>query len=56
MERLQERDPNKDVYFFENFEDIARFVYENVEEGDLILTMGAGDIYRVGEMILELDK
>ena len=56
MERLREHDPDKDVYFFENFEDIARFVYENVEEGDLILTMGAGDIYRVGEMILELDK
>ena len=33
--------------FFESF---------RVGEGDLILTMGAGDIYRVGEMILEMDK
>ena len=56
MERLREHDPDKDVYFFENFEDIARFVYDKAEEGDLILTMGAGDIYRVGEMILDLDR
>jgi UDP-N-acetylmuramate-alanine ligase len=35
---------------------MAKYVYENASEGDLILTMGAGDIYRVGEKILELDK
>lgn len=56
MNKILERDPEKDVYFFNDFEDIANFVYNNAQEGDLILTMGAGDIYRVGEMILELDR
>ena len=56
MNRIREHDPQKDVYYFKNFEDIAHFVYDNAEEGDLILTMGAGDIYRVGEMILEMDR
>ena len=42
--------------FFKDFEDIANFVYNNAEEGDLVLTMGAGDIYKVGEMILEKDR
>lgn len=56
VSKIREHDPDKDVYYFKDFEDIARFVYDNAEEGDLILTMGAGDIYKVGEMILEMDR
>ena len=56
MNRIREHDSEADVYYFKSFEDIAQFVYNNAEEEDLVLTMGAGDIYRVGEMILELDK
>ena len=56
MNRIREYDRDADVYYFQNFEDIAHFVYDNAEEGDLVLTMGAGDIYKVGEMILELDR
>ena len=47
--------PDKEVYFFKNLEDIASFVYNNAEADDLVLTMGAGDVYKVGEMILEMD-
>lgn len=56
MERIKEHDPEKNVYFFNDFEEIADFVYNNAEEGDLVLTMGAGDIYKVGEMMLEKDR
>ena len=56
MNRIKDHDPAKDVYFFKDFEEIANFVYNNAEEGDLVLTMGAGDIYKVGEMILEKDR
>ena len=56
MNRIREEDPSKDVYFFKDFEEIANFVYNNAEEGDLVITMGAGDIYKAGEMILEKDK
>lgn len=48
-------DPTKEVYFFENFEEIASFVTNNADPGDLVLTMGAGDIYKVAEMILKKD-
>jgi UDP-N-acetylmuramate--alanine ligase len=48
-------DPTKEVYFFENFEEIASFVLNNADPGDLVLTMGAGDIYKVAEMILKKD-
>ena len=56
MNKIKEHDPGKDVYFFEDFEEIASFVYNNAQEGDLVITMGAGDIYKVGEMILDKDK
>lgn len=34
------------------FEDIANYLHEKASPGDLIITMGAGDIYRVGEIFL----
>ena len=55
MEKILEHDPKKNVYYFEEFEDIANFVYKNAKDGDLVLTMGAGDIYKVGELILDMD-
>lgn len=54
--KIKESYPGKEVYYFEGFEDISSFVYNNAEAGDLVLTMGAGDIYKAGEMILEKDK
>ncbi len=53
---IKKHHPEKDVYFFDDFSDMASFVYNNADEGDLVLTMGAGDIYRVAELILELDQ
>lgn len=54
--KIKENDPEQEVYFFEDFEEIANFVYNNAEPGDLVITMGAGDIYKTGEMILERDR
>lgn len=56
MNKIKEADPSKDVYFFKDFDEIANFVYHNAEAGDLVITMGAGDIYKAGEMILEKDR
>ncbi|MCQ4637061.1 UDP-N-acetylmuramate--L-alanine ligase [Anaerovorax odorimutans] len=56
VSKIKEAYPDKDAYFFEDFEEIANFVYNNAEPGDLVITMGAGDIYKVGEMILEKDR
>ena len=55
MDKILEHNPSKHVFFIEDFEDIASFVYDRAEPGDLVLTMGAGDIYKVGEMILDMD-
>ena len=52
FEKVKEKHPDKDVFFFDSFDKIADFVKNNASEGDMIITMGAGDIYKVGEMIL----
>ena len=56
MQEIKKEYPEKDVYYFNQLEDIASFVYNNSEPDDLIITMGAGDIYKAGEMILALDR
>ncbi len=55
MKKILEHNPHKKICFFDKFEDIAAYVYQNASAGDLVLTMGAGDIYKVGEMILDMD-
>ncbi len=44
----------KEVYYFPCFDDIENFLLENCINGDLLITMGAGDIVIVGESILGL--
>lgn len=55
MNEIKRIHPAKEVYYFKSFEEIASFVYNNGEEGDLVITMGAGDIYKVAELILNKD-
>ena len=39
--------------FFETFEEIAEYVNKNAEKGDLVVTMGAGDIFKMHPMLLK---
>ncbi|MDD4376980.1 MAG: UDP-N-acetylmuramate--L-alanine ligase [Eubacteriales bacterium] len=51
-DKIKKAHPDKDVIYMEDFEEIADLVRKNTRENDLVITMGAGDIYKVGEMIL----
>ncbi len=51
-EEIRMRHPEKDVSFIEDFGEIASYVRAHAKEGDLVITMGAGDIYKVGELLL----
>lgn len=55
MMEIKKRYPEKDVYYFKDFDEIASFVVNNAQRGDLVITMGAGDIYKVAEIILDKD-
>ncbi|WP_029451510.1 UDP-N-acetylmuramate--L-alanine ligase [Clostridium algidicarnis] len=39
---------------FHNFEDTLEYLNSKVKKGDLILTVGAGDVVKVGEMFLDV--
>jgi len=56
VSEIKRVNPNKEIYYFGNFEEIASFVINNAQSGDLVITMGAGDIYKVAEIILEKDR
>jgi UDP-N-acetylmuramate--alanine ligase len=43
-------------HYLPTFEEISRFVLENAEEGDLVITMGGGDVYKCARMIIALLK
>jgi UDP-N-acetylmuramate--alanine ligase len=38
--------------YIQTFHHIADYLRKNVVQGDIVITMGAGDIYEVGEMLL----
>lgn len=42
-----------DTHYFPSFEEIEAFLKENCRPGDLLITMGAGDIDNVGEDLLK---
>ena len=43
----------KEAYYFSTFEEIEKFILKNCINGDLLITMGAGDIVNVGEALIK---
>ncbi len=41
-----------DAVYFPSFDEIENYLLENCEKGDLLITMGAGDVVRIGEKLL----
>lgn len=44
---------SQNALYIKGFDAIADYLRQNVKPGDLILTMGAGDVYKIGEMLAE---
>jgi UDP-N-acetylmuramate--alanine ligase len=44
---------HKNVYYVEDKNDVPKFLNEIKEDGDIIITMGAGDIWKFGEKFIE---
>ncbi len=47
---------NREAVYIHKFEDIAATVVKVLKEGDIVITLGAGDIHKAGPVILELIK
>ena len=42
-----------ECHYFPSFEEIQNFILENCTAGDLLITMGAGDVVNIGENLLK---
>ena len=45
---------NTNVYYIPDFPSIEEFILSHLQEGDLLITMGAGEIVEVGEHLLQI--
>ena len=43
----------KESYYFSTFDEIEDFIKKKSLSGDLLITMGAGDVVKIGEELLE---
>lgn len=54
VEKIKQQ--GKNALYIKDFESIVDYLAKNTREGDLVITMGAGDIYKVGELFLSLTE
>lgn len=45
--------PEREIYYVKDFEDIVNYVKKFAVKDDIAMTMGAGDVYKVGEMLIK---
>ena len=53
---MKAKHPDKPVYYVKDFEDIVRYIEKFAGKDDIVMTMGAGDVYKVGDMLLHKDE
>ena len=53
VEGLSEAAPGKRIVYLPHRGDVVRFLGREVREGDLVITMGCGDVWMLGEAALE---
>lgn len=46
------RQEGKECFYFHTFEEIEEFIFNHCINGDLLITMGAGDVVNIGENLL----
>ena len=39
--------------WFRTFDTIAQYLYENLEPGDLVITLGCGDVYKIAKKLIK---
>jgi UDP-N-acetylmuramate--alanine ligase len=43
----------QNAIYMQDFSSIERYILDNCQAGDIIITMGAGDVYKIGDDLLE---
>lgn len=47
------KETGKEVYYFPSFKEIEKFLLKNCQNGDLLITMGAGNVVNIGDNLLK---
>lgn len=47
---------SNNAIYLETFEETEKYLFNNIKEGDIVLTMGAGNVYLIGESMLQKSK
>ena len=55
MNAIRKKYPDRKVFYVKDFEDIVNYIRKFAGKDDIVMTMGAGDVYKVGEMLLAAD-
>lgn len=50
-DELKKKNKNQNIEYIETFSDIAKYLKENVTKEDIVILIGAGDIYKVEEYL-----
>ena len=56
MNAIKDKHPGKEVYYVKDFEDVVKYINKFAGPDDIVMTMGAGDVYKVGDMLLHKDE
>ena len=56
INEIKKKNPSREAYYFSSLEEIATFVGNNAQPDDMVITMGAGDIYKVADMLMKQPK
>ena len=56
MNAMKLKHPDKPVYYVKDFEDIVKYINKFADKDDIVMTMGAGDVYKVGDMLLNEEE
>jgi len=51
-ERIRSRHPNRHVAYLPGLDDVVEFLKQQATSGDLVITIGAGDIHRAAEQLV----
>ena len=55
VREINEASPGKAIYIG-SFEEAAHYLHKNVKPGELVMTMGAGDVFEVGNLLMKAIK
>ena len=44
---------NENAIYIDSFDKIKEYIKENAKDGDLVITIGAGDVYKIGKLLVK---